>query len=169
LGLQWHQINLDEGSVRLNPGTTKNDEGRVAYLSPALLATLRAQHAMTRELERTAGVIIPWVFHRKGRRIGGFRKVWDKACRQAGTPGMVFHDLRRTAIRNMLRAGVTERVAMLIAGHKTRSVFERYNIVSESDLKDAAMKVGAHHQRSGTPVTHQPQTSAEQRDGRLGQ
>jgi len=157
LGLQWHQLDLTEGYVRLNPGTTKNNEGRVAYFSPDLLATLRAQHAMTRELERSAGVIIPWVFHRKGgRQVRGVRKAWNAACRQAGVPGMVFHDLRRTAIRNMLRAGVTERVAMLIAGHKTRSVFERYNIVSEADLKDAAKKIAAHHQSAGTLGMHLP-------------
>jgi len=166
LGLQWHQIDLDEGWVRLAPGTTKNDEARIAYFSPDLLATLRAQHAMTRELERTAGIIVPWCFHRKGRRIGGFRKVWDKACRQAGAPRMVFHDLRRTAIRNMVRAGIPERVAMQISGHKTRSIFERYNVTSEADLKDAAKKIGAHHQLNGKPVMQRPQTDPEQIDGR---
>ncbi len=164
LPLQWHQLNLAEGSLHLAPGTTKNNEGRVVYLSPDLLAALRAQHAMTRELERSAGVIIPWVFHRKGgRQVHGVRKAWAKACLQAGVPGMVFHDLRRTAIRNMIRAGVPERVAMLVAGHKTRSVFERYNIVSEADLKDAAKKIGTHHQLNGRPVT---QPGAEQIDGR---
>src|SRR5262249_33999742 len=103
-----------------------------------------------------------------GRPVYGVRKAWATACRQAGLPGMVFHDLRRTAIRNMLRAGVGERVAMMIAGHKTRSVFERYNIVSEADLKDAATKIGAHHLRSGMPLTLQPQFGAEQIDGRRG-
>jgi len=166
LGLQWHQINLDEGWVRLAPGTTKNDEGRIAYLSPALLATLRAQHAMTRELEHTAGVIVPWVFHRKGRRIGGFRKVWAKACREAGVPGMVFHDLRRTAIRIMIRSGVPERVAMMISGHRTRSVFERYNIVSEADLQDASKKIGAYHQLNGKQRMEPHQSSGDLIDGR---
>ena len=167
LGLRWHQINLDEGWIRLVPGTTKNDEARVAYVSPNLLATLRTQHAMTRELERTAGIIVPWCFHRKGgRQVHGVRKAWARACQQAGVPGMVFHDLRRTAIRNMIRAGVPERVAMLVAGHKTRAVFERYNIVSEGDLQDAAKKIGAHHQLNGKPVTQRPQPGAEQSDGR---
>ena len=169
LPLQLHQLNLAEGSLYLAPGATKNSEGRVVYLSPDLLEALRAQHAMTRELERSVRAPIPWVFHRKGgRQVRGVRKAWAKACHQAGVPGMVFHDLRRTAIRNMIRTGVPERVAMQISGHKTRSVFERYNIVSESDLKDAAMKIGAYHQRNGMPITHQPQFSAEQSDGRRG-
>jgi len=168
LTLEWHQLNLAEGSVRLNPGTTKNDEGRIAYLSSDLLAALRVQLAMTKELEHSAGIIIPWVFHWKGRRqIRGFRKVWTKACRRAGVPGMVFHDLRRTAIRNMLRAGVGERVAMMISGHRTRSIFERYNIVSEADLKDAAKKIAAHGQMNGKAnvLSHQP--ASESLDGRL--
>jgi len=152
--LEWRQVNLVDGSVRLDPGTTKNGEGRVAYCSVELLAVLRAQHAATLELEREKGAIIPWVFHRKGKRILRFLASWQTACRLAGVPGMLFHDLRRTAVRNMVRAGVPERVAMQISGHRSRSVFERYNIVSEGDLQNAAAKIGAHHQLHFTPDSH---------------
>ena len=147
--LEWRQVDLSAGSVRLDPGTTKNNEGRLAYLSPALLESLRAQHAATKQLEKEKGVIIPWVFHRRGRRILRFLASWQTACRKAGVPGMLFHDLRRTAVRNMVRAGVPERVAMMVSGHKTRSVFERYNIVSEGDLREAAKRVGNLHARNG--------------------
>jgi integrase len=131
-------------------------EGRVAYCSAELLAVLRAQHAATRELEREKGIIVPRVFHRKGRQILTFLASWQTACTKAGVPDRLFHDLRRTAVRNMVRAGIPERVAMQISGHKTRSVFERYNIVSEADLKDAAKKIAAHHQSAGTLSMHLP-------------
>jgi integrase len=81
------------------------------------------------------------VFHRRGGCILRFNASWRSACRNAGVPGMLFHDLRRTAIRNMIRAGVSERVAMQISGHKTRSVFERYDITSDADLREAARKL----------------------------
>ena len=142
--LEWRQVNLVDGSVRLDPGSTKNGEGRVAYCSAELLAVLHAQHAATRELEREKGTIIPWVFHRRGRRILRFLASWQTACRKAAIPGMLFHDLRRTAVRNMVRAGIPERVAMQISGHRTRSVFERYNIVSEADLREAAKRIATH-------------------------
>ena len=75
--------------------------------------------------------------------IKAFKKAWVKACIAAGVPGRSPHDMRRSSIRNIVRSGVPERVAMQLSGHKTRSVFERYNIVSNGDLRDAALKLDA--------------------------
>ena len=97
---------------------------------------------------KAEGVICPWVFNRsnkktKGTRITTFIKAFRTACTKAGCPGRIPHDLRRTAVRNLVRAGIPERVAMQMTGHKTRSVFERYNIVSECDLVEAAKKLNS--------------------------
>jgi len=81
------------------------------------------------------------VFFNQGERIGEFRKTWKTACKQAGCEGVLFHDLRRSAIRNMRLAGVEESVAMKISGHRTRAVFDRYDIVGPRDIRDAAAKM----------------------------
>ncbi len=146
LTLERRQVDLDAGTLRLEPGTTKNDDGRLVYLPPDLKARLAAQVERVRVLERQTGRIIPYLFphlkgRREGRRVRNFRKTWKTACRKAGVPGMLRHDFRRTAVRNMVNAGVPERVAMTVTGHKTRAVFDRYHIVSPGDLQEVARKL----------------------------
>ena len=143
LTLQWPNVDFAAGEVRLDPGTTKNSEGRVFLMTAELRALLEAQWEVTRALRHEHGKICPWVFHRDGKPIRSLRKAWQAACIKAGCPGRIPHDLRRTAVRNMVRAGIPERVAMQMTGHKTRSVFERYNIVSDGDLREAASKLDA--------------------------
>jgi integrase len=134
LGLAWRQVDLTSGCVRLDVGVTKGGEGRVVYLTSEMRELLA-------DLYKKRRLDCPWVFHRNGKPIRDFRSAWEEACKATGLTGMLFHDFRRTAIRNMIRAGVPERVAMQISGHRTRSVFDRYHIVSESDLKEAAQRV----------------------------
>jgi integrase len=86
----------------------------------------------------------PFVFHRNGHPLKDIHKPWDRARRLAGLHGLHFHDLRRSGIRNLVRAGVPERVAMAISGHRTRSVFDRYNITSRDDLREAMQKASAY-------------------------
>jgi integrase len=85
----------------------------------------------------------PYLFHHKGEPIGDFRKAFDAACAAAGLQGILPHDLRRSAVRNFIRAGVKETVAVRLSGHRTRSVFDRYNIVSSDDLVEANEKLEA--------------------------
>ena len=133
VGLTLDKLDLKQGVVRLDPGETKNEDGRVIYLDDELIKELKALNS-----SRPLGC--PYVFHLNGMRIKDFRGAWNAACRKVGLAGKLFHDFRRTAVRNMLRSGIREKVAMMISGHKTRSVFDRYHIVTDEDLKEAAVK-----------------------------
>jgi integrase len=96
---------------------------------------------MTREEHDQRWPTCEWVFAKNGHQVGDFRKVWEPACARAGVPGLLFHDLRRSAVRNMERAGIPRKVAMEISGHRTESVYRRYDIVSKRDLMNAALKL----------------------------
>jgi len=97
----------------------------------------------TEAVQRQTGCIIPWVFHREGTVMKSFWKAWKTACKAAGAPGRIPHDFRRTAVRNLERAGVLSSVAMKMVGHKTEAIYRRYAIVSDADLQDAAKKLAA--------------------------
>ncbi len=142
LQIEWEQVDLNARTIRLEPEQTKTDEARVLPLPPALVMMLD-------DVEST---------RRTGRVFDGanLRKEWTKACAAAGVgtltevegrpydpiySGLTLHDLRRSAVRNLVNAGVPERVAMSISGHKTRSVFDRYHIVSTDDVLSAMQKV----------------------------
>jgi integrase len=140
ISLKWTDVDRDAGAIRLRPEAAKTGRGRTVMLEGDL-AELIDRRGHARLFEKDGNVrVAALVFHRDGEPVGDFRKAWATACKAAGVPDKLFHDLRRTAARNMVRAGVPERVAMAVTGHLTRSMFDRYNIVSEDDLRMAAQK-----------------------------
>ena len=139
LSLRWDQADLPRGTITLELEMTKNDEGRIIYLSPELREILSDLWDARAKQENK----IPYVFpNRKGTgQIVNMSKSWKKGLKRVGLEGKLLHDFRRTAVRNMVRAGVPESVAMRVSGHKDRSIFERYNITNEKDLKDASKQL----------------------------
>lgn len=155
LPLTWRQVDFRAGVVRLEPETTKNREGRTFPFDalPRLEALLREQRAHTEAVEKATGQIIPHVFHLSGKPIADIRRAWQSACVRAGLgrwkdpekregyTGVIPHDLRRSAVRNLERAGVPRSVAMKLVGHKTESIYRRYAIVAEADLREGVGKL----------------------------
>jgi integrase len=133
--------------MSLYVGETKNREARTIFLPELLLELLQAQ----KERQERDYPECQYVFDRHGEQIRNFRYRWLQARKVTGLSERILHDFRRTAVRNMVRAGVPERVAMAVTGHKTRGVFERYNIVSTGDLREAAKKM-ASEDKSGRNV-----------------
>jgi integrase len=151
---QWKDVDFNSGFLRLEPGETKNKAGRMFPLTPDLRVVLERQRERTSEKEKVTGRIIPWVFWRgrgpgireDGMPVGSYRKAWMTACRKAGVPGRIPHDFRRTAVRNLERAGVPRSTAMALVGHKTEAIYRRYAITDEAMLKEGVAKLAALHQ-----------------------
>jgi integrase len=145
--LRWSQVDWDSGTIRLERGTTKSGEPRSFPFAvhPRLAELIREQRARTSEFEREQETVCSWVFHRRGHQVTWYYDGWRSACEKAGVPGRLLHDLRRSAVRNLVRAGASEQVSMSITGHKTRSVFDRYHIVSSTDQIEAVKKLAALH------------------------
>lgn len=131
--LTWKSFDRETWTLRLHSKDAKTGHGRVIALEGPLKEIIKRRLG-TREFG------CDLLFHHDGKPIRHFVKSWKTACRKVGVAGRIPYDLRRTAVRNMIRAGVPEGVAMSISGHRTRQVFDRYNIVSEKDLKEAVSK-----------------------------
>jgi integrase len=97
-------------------------------------------------LEKELKVSIAYVFHRHGKPIRDLYKRWREATKAAGVADRLIHDLRRTAVRNLERAGVPRSVAMKLTGHKTESVYRRYAIVAKADLSEGVSKLAKLHE-----------------------
>jgi len=150
-GMTWSQVDLDNGIVRLEVGETKNDAARTVYLDDELQELFQKQW----ERRGSGKKVLPYVFPNEigTGKTSDFRGAWQTACKDAGIGKKLFHDFRRTTVRNMVRAGIPEGVAMKISGHKTRSVFERYNIVNDADLQLAAQKQAVYLQTQKDTVS----------------
>ncbi len=134
MALQWSQVDFAAKNITLHPGTTKNGEGRYLPIYGEMFPTLQRH----REWRDSKFPDCQYVFHDgSGKRLLTFYKAWRSACDRAKLKGQLFHDLRRSAVRNMVRAGIPETVARRISGHKSRHVFERYDIISEADISMA--------------------------------
>ena len=137
LGLSWEEIDEAGGVIRLSPARSKTLVGRILPIS-APIAEALARRRARRDPDS------PLVFHRDGLPVRRWRTAWRTACQAAGVPTRFLHDCRRTAARNLIRASVPERVAMLLTGHKSRAIFDRYNIIHEQELLDAGDQLVAY-------------------------
>jgi integrase len=181
IGMRVEQVDLVQKVIRLEPGTTKNSDGREVFMTDTVRALLSAcvqgkspdAHVFTRS---------------SGSPVRDFRVTWERACSRIGVgetvcadctqpmdsgkgcpkcksqrstySGLIFHDLRRTAARNLRRAGIPETVIMKIGGWRTRSVFERYAIVSRTDIADAMRKLQQSEEATQTQQSHEMATMA---------
>jgi integrase len=134
LEMRCAQVDLLNNTISLYSGETKNGEGRTVVLTKECCG-------LVTELRRGKQAEDYLFTRENGEPVRDFRGAWDTLVTTAKLPGLLFHDLRRSAVRNMIRRGVPQKTARQISGHKTDSVFSRYNIVSEDDIRDAARKI----------------------------
>jgi integrase len=157
--IKWPQVDFENGFVSLEPGTTKNKKAIKFPLTDELRLILSEQRHKADQLKKQ-GIICPFVFFHfrtlangkpskfNGKPIRDIKKAWDKARKAAGIPRHLMHDFRRTAVRTLDRAGIPEQIAMQMTGHQTRSVFDRYNIVNETDLTEAGEKLNGYSRKA---------------------
>lgn len=133
--LRLDQVDLNAGVIRVEVEQVKKSRDRHSVplfgdLRPYVEMSLSSNKKYLCELNRKP--------------LGSFAKTWATACKAAGLPGLLFHDLRRSAVRNMIQAGIPESVAMKISGHKTQSMLQRYNIIAERDVVRAGQRINEH-------------------------
>lgn len=146
LGLEWDHVDFEEGVVWLGSRRTKGKESRTFPFKdfPALQTLLESQRDYAELWERQTNKIVTRVFTNHGKPIKNYYAAWRSACKRAGLEGRYMHDNRRSAVRNMDRAGIPRDIAKKLSGHKTDSMYSRYNIVDDQDLNDATAKLASY-------------------------
>jgi integrase len=143
--LRWSDVDVEGRTLRLSWRRSKNKKARTMTLAGELATIIERRSAARTTLVVKKGIEPDRVFFRDdGSPVQDFKKAWASACKAAGVPGRLFHDLRRSGIRNMTRAGVSRKVATAISGHRTEAIFARYDIADEEDLKEAVIKTQAY-------------------------
>jgi integrase len=143
--LRWTDVDVEGRTVRLSWRRSKNKKARTMTLAGELAAIIERRSAARAALVVKKGLETDRVFFRKdGSPVQDFKKAWASACKASGVADRLFHDLRRSGIRNMTRAGVSRKVATTISGHRTEAIYARYDIADEEDLKDAVIKTQAY-------------------------
>jgi integrase len=143
--IQWRDYDRADRVIRLRPEHSKNSHARVLPVEGEI-ATVIERRLKARRLD------CPYIFHRNGRRIGDFRKLWAKACQKAGLAGRIVHDLRRSGVKHLINAGVDPHTVMAFSGHLTASMLRRYHIIDVADLRRAALRSAAYTGDAGTVV-----------------
>ena len=134
MAMQWHWLDLDSWTVRLPGKYSKNKKPRTLPLEGVL------RDIIERRIEKR-DISCPFVFHRNGRPIKAFIKAFKAAAKRVGLDGILPHDMRRSAIRNFRKAGISENEGMKLSGHETRSVYDRYDITDEADTREAIRRL----------------------------
>jgi integrase len=155
LKLRWDQVDWTKNLIRLEKKQTKSKQARVAPLYGELRAWLDIAEVSR---SRDCPTIISW----RGYSVDDLKTAWNKARQRASLPHILIHDLRRTAVRNMIRAGIPEKQAMLISGHKTRSMFDRYNITDERDIQLAGQRLERYLEEESKVVTEKVTMRSQQ-------
>jgi integrase len=174
LSLTWADVDQTLGVVTLRPEFSKNKEKRELPLVDQDLQAVIARRWQARLVMTKDGPkVCDSLFHRDGQPVKDVRRKWRKACKAIGRPGLLLHDLRRSAVRNLVNAGTPERVAMRITGHKTREVFDRYMIVDDRDVRAAlvrteAVRAQASLQHKAGIFQHSGPTNTELTERNLG-
>ncbi len=136
--LQWRDYDRGEGAIRLRPEHSKNKQPRILPVDTGELAAIMGRRLATRRLD------CQFIFHRDGKPVGDFRKLWAKACTAIGLAGRIVHDLRRSGVRHLIGAGVDPHTVMAFSGHRTPSMLKRYHIIALDDLRTAAARGSDH-------------------------
>jgi integrase len=161
--LRWEDVDRPDGLITLRRAHSKNGEPRLLPLTGELVALVERRW-QARAIGDPDGntTLAPLVFHRSGRSVGDFRKAWATATQAAGVPGLLFHDLRRSAVRTFELSGITQATAMKLTGHRTASVYRRYAVTSEADLRAALARAQQTIARQLAAPTVAPIRSAQE-------